>query len=111
MRIVFGSMQAYGAAPAEVHFTEGVYAQQKLTGFTVQDGEAEPESRHTPPPIVELPRQLTSGQKTIAIDTIEPEYEDGTRLISGKVASELIAMAEELQAAVRERYEDSERRG
>ena len=57
MEIVFGSMQANGAMPAEVHFTEGVYAGHKLTGFTVRDGKPDPQSFYTPPPIVELPRQ------------------------------------------------------
>ena len=97
--------------PAEVHFTDGVYAGYKLTGFTVQDGKPDPQSFYTPPPIVELPRQLTSGQGAIAIDRIQTDYGDTGPLVSGKNADELIAMAEELRAAVSDRYADWRRGG
>ena len=79
MEIVFGSTQANGAMPAEVHFTEGVYAGHKLTG----DGKRDPQACYTPPPIVELRRQLKSGAGAIAMDRIETDYEQTGPLLVG----------------------------
>ena len=125
IKVSFGAVQGNGWTPAEIHFIEGLLRGWKLTGFTVRLGPEPPGQtiQRLPDPIVDLPQQLTNGQRVVGFETIWPDYQDraadcgsmfdcGSSAMSvGNEAKYVLANRESLREVVSEAYIEMKRSG